>query len=207
MIGMEPLELAIRRIVDVYPEFAKKRPLGQQRVSHRPAAAEDRGIPKTHIKAQNCAGPDVDQQGKPGTGKLFAMQTVDEDHIGAGMIHLHEVEQPGEDRVAAVERGRPFVHRNAVVAVAFSGDSELLATGGYDNDARKYAKTSWLTAAVYDWGPYYLKRVKAAMDGSWKTERSVWGVKEGQNALAKIADFVPEAAKKKVEEIKAGALV
>ena len=94
MIGMEPLELAIHRIVDVHPEFAKKRPLGQQRVSHRPAAAEDRGIPKTHIKAQNCAGPDVDQQGQPGTCKLFAMQTVDEDHIGAGMIHLHEVEQP-----------------------------------------------------------------------------------------------------------------
>ena len=28
---------------------------------------------------------------------------------------------------------------------------------------------SWLTAAVYDWGPYYLKRVKAAMAGTWKT--------------------------------------
>ena len=45
---------------------------------------------------------------------------------------------------------------------------------------------------------------KEAMDGSWKTERTVWGVKEGQNELVKIADFVPEAAKKKVEEVKAG---
>jgi len=54
------------------------------------------------------------------------------------------------------------------------------------------------------WDGYYKKAVKEAMDGSWKTERTVWGVKEGQNALAKIADFVPEAAKKKVDEIKAG---
>ena len=27
---------------------------------------------------------------------------------------------------------------------------------GYDANARKFAPTSWLTAAVYDWGPYYL---------------------------------------------------
>ena len=29
-------------------------------------------------------------------------------------------------------------------------------------DAKKFAPTSWLTAAVYNWGPYYLKQVKAA---------------------------------------------
>jgi basic membrane protein A len=40
---------------------------------------------------------------------------------------------------------------------------------GYDSDAQKFAPKSWLTAAVYNWGPYYLKRVKAAMNGSWKT--------------------------------------
>ena len=40
---------------------------------------------------------------------------------------------------------------------------------GYDSNAKKFAPTSWLTAAMYDWGPYYLRRVKAAADGSWKT--------------------------------------
>ena len=40
---------------------------------------------------------------------------------------------------------------------------------GYDSNAQKFAPKSWLTAAVYNWGPYYLKRVKAAMDGTWKT--------------------------------------
>ena len=39
---------------------------------------------------------------------------------------------------------------------------------GYDANAKKFAPTSWLTAAVYDWGPYYLSRVKAAMNGTWK---------------------------------------
>jgi len=36
------------------------------------------------------------------------------------------------------------------------------------SDARKFAPRVWLTAAVYNWGPYYLKRVKAAADGTWK---------------------------------------
>ena len=46
---------------------------------------------------------------------------------------------------------------------------------GYNSDSRKFAPTSWLVAAVYDWGkPYYLKRVKAAANGTWKTG-SYWG--------------------------------
>ncbi len=40
---------------------------------------------------------------------------------------------------------------------------------GYDSDAAKFAPKSWLTASVYNWGPYYLKRVKAAMAGTWKS--------------------------------------
>ena len=45
---------------------------------------------------------------------------------------------------------------------------------GYDSDAKSFAPKSWLTAAVYNWGPYYLKETKAAMAGTWKTG-SYWG--------------------------------
>jgi basic membrane protein A and related proteins len=40
---------------------------------------------------------------------------------------------------------------------------------GYDSNAKKFAPTSWLTAPIYNWGPYYLRRVKAAIAGTWKT--------------------------------------
>jgi basic membrane protein A len=40
---------------------------------------------------------------------------------------------------------------------------------GYNSNAQKFAPTSWLTAAIYDWGVYYVPRVKAAMNGTWKT--------------------------------------
>ena len=40
--------------------------------------------------------------------------------------------------------------------------------------------------------------------GTWKTADTKWGTKEGANDLIKINDAVPEAARKRVDEIKAG---
>src|SRR4051794_14880016 len=40
---------------------------------------------------------------------------------------------------------------------------------GYDSNAQKFAPKSWLTAAVYNWGKYYVQRVKAGMNNTWKT--------------------------------------
>lgn len=64
---------------------------------------------------------------------------------------------------------------------------------GYDSNAKKFAPTSWLAAGVYDWGPYYLKRVKAAANGTWKTG-SYWGsMKDG---FALLAPFGPKVSAK-----------
>jgi basic membrane protein A len=48
-------------------------------------------------------------------------------------------------------------------------ESKKIAWVGYDSDARKFAPTSWLTAAIYNWDVYYVPRVRAAMNGTWKT--------------------------------------
>jgi basic membrane protein A len=40
---------------------------------------------------------------------------------------------------------------------------------GYDSDQTQFAPDIWLTATVYNWGPYYAKRVQAAIDGTWKS--------------------------------------
>ena len=69
---------------------------------------------------------------------------------------------------------------------------------GYDSDAQKFAPTSWLTAAIYNWGPYYLKRVKAAMDGSWKTGFYYGNLKDGFVGLASYGPKVSAATKAKI---------
>ena len=64
---------------------------------------------------------------------------------------------------------------------------------GYNSDSRKFAPTSWLVAAVYDWGPYYLKRVRAAANGTWKTG-SYWGsMKDG---FALLSPYGPKVSAK-----------
>src|SRR5439155_1389649 len=64
---------------------------------------------------------------------------------------------------------------------------------GYDSDAKKFAPKSWLTAAVYDWGIYYTKRVKAAIDGTWKTGFYYGSIKDG---MIKLASYGPSVSAK-----------
>jgi basic membrane protein A len=66
---------------------------------------------------------------------------------------------------------------------------------GYDSDAAKFAPKSWLTAAVYNWGPYYLKRVKAAMAGTWKSGFYYGSIKDGFTGLAPFGPDVSAATK------------
>ena len=71
---------------------------------------------------------------------------------------------------------------------------------GYDSDAHTFAPQQWLTAAVYNWGPYYLKRVKAAMNGSWKTSFYYGNMKDGFTGLA---PYGPKVAAKTKQAIAA----
>jgi len=63
-------------------------------------------------------------------------------------------------------------------------ESKKIPWVGYNSDARKFAPTSWLTAALYDWGVYYVPRVKAAMNGTWKTGFYYGSIKDGFIGLA-----------------------
>src|SRR5438105_2598179 len=64
---------------------------------------------------------------------------------------------------------------------------------GYDSNARKFAPTSWLTASVYNWGPYYLRRVRAAMNGTWKSGFYYGSIKDG---FTKLAPYGPKVSAK-----------
>ncbi len=55
---------------------------------------------------------------------------------------------------------------------------------GYDADARKFAPKQWLTAATYNWGPYYVRRIKAAIAGTWKPGFYYGTIKDGFTGLA-----------------------
>jgi basic membrane protein A len=75
---------------------------------------------------------------------------------------------------------------------------------GWDSDMTHYGPKAHLASAVINWGPYYIKAAKDAINGTWTTGKSWWGVKEGTIDLVSISDKVPADLKAKVDKVKAG---
>ena len=76
---------------------------------------------------------------------------------------------------------------------------------GWDSDMTAYGPKAHLASAVINWGPYYIKATKEALDGTWKGGTGAWwGVKEGAIDIVSIAEDVPAETKAKVAEVKKG---
>ena len=75
---------------------------------------------------------------------------------------------------------------------------------GWDSDMTAYGPKAHLASAVINWGPYYVKATRDALEGKWSTGQSWWGVKEGAIDIVSIAEDVPAETKAKVEEVKKG---
>jgi basic membrane protein A len=69
---------------------------------------------------------------------------------------------------------------------------------GYDSDQSKNFPSVWLTAATYNWGPYYVKRVTAALDGTWKTGSYYGNLGDGFVVLAPFGSRVDAATQTKI---------
>src|SRR6478735_8685527 len=77
---------------------------------------------------------------------------------------------------------------------------------GYDSDAKKFAPKQWLTASVYDWGKYYVKRIEAAMNGTWKPGFYYGSIKDGFTGLAPYGPGVSAKTKAAIAKKKAAFL-
>ncbi len=78
---------------------------------------------------------------------------------------------------------------------------------GCNSPMEKFAPKAVLTGPVWNWGPYYVKRVKAAIEGTW-APGEYWGpMADGVVGLAPFSEAVPpevvrlvEAKKKEIEK-------
>ena len=108
------------------------------------------------------------------------------------------------------EAAQALINQKADVLLQNTDSTAVLQTAekngkyafGWDSDMSAFATKAHLGSAIVNWGPYYEKAVNDVLSGTWKTADTKWGTKEGANDLIKINDAVPEAAKKRVDEIK-----
>ena len=76
---------------------------------------------------------------------------------------------------------------------------------GWDSDMTAYGPKAHLASSVINWTPYYVQATRDALEGKWSGGKHTWwGVKEGAIDMVSVAADVPEDAKKKLDEVKAG---
>jgi simple sugar transport system substrate-binding protein len=89
-------------------------------------------------------------------------------------------------------------------AVMQTAEARGVLAFGQSSDRSKVGPKAQLTAIVDNWAPYYIRRVQAALDGTWKTS-SVWmGMKDGAVVMAPWGPGVTPAARAAGDRMKAG---
>lgn len=111
----------------------------------------------------------------------------------------------GEAAKALLDQGVDVLMQNTdSSAVLQAAEKAGKMAFGWDSDMSKFGPTAHLASAIINWAPYYEKAMRDALDGTWKTEQTWWGVKEGAIDVVSISDKVPAATRAKVEEVKRG---
>ncbi len=63
---------------------------------------------------------------------------------------------------------------------------------GYDSDQSANFPDIWLTAPIYNWGPYYAKQCQSVLDGAWVKDDYYGTMKDGFIALAPFGKLVEQ---------------
>jgi basic membrane protein A and related proteins len=74
---------------------------------------------------------------------------------------------------------------------------------GYHADMNDAAPEAALTSAYWNWSPYYVREVKARMDGTWKAKNFWEGYSMDMIRIAPLGKNAPKAAQVEVDKIKA----
>jgi basic membrane protein A len=64
---------------------------------------------------------------------------------------------------------------------------------GYNTDMTEFAPTAWLTAATWDWGPYYLETANQVLNGTWSSTAFYGDLAGGMVTLAPFGTSVDQA--------------
>ena len=95
-----------------------------------------------------------------------------------------------------------FQHTDSPAAVKFAEERKIFAVG-QASDMKAFGPNAILTSIVDNWAPYYVGRVKAVMDGSWKSG-DVWaGMNTGMMSMAAYGPGVTADTRAAADAIKA----
>jgi basic membrane protein A len=136
---------------------------------------------------------------------MIGAQTVNP-NIKVKIIWVNSWFDPGKEADAAkalIDQGADIImqHTDSPAPMQVASERGKLAFG-QDSEMIKFGPKAQLTSIIDNWGPYYIARVKAELDGTWKSE-DIWdGLKQKMVVMAPYTNM-PDDVKKAAEETEA----
>ncbi len=98
---------------------------------------------------------------------------------------------------ALIEQGADVIlqHTDSTAPQAAAQAAGDVVTFGQASDMAEYAPFPRVSSIIDHWGPYYVARTQAVMDGTWETVNTWDGIKEGMVGIGEITDAVPADVK------------
>jgi len=143
---------------------------------------------------------------------ILGAQSVNPD-IKVKVIWVNTWFDPGKEADAAkalADQGADVLmqHTDSPAAMQVAAQRGIFAFG-QDSDMTKFGPKTQLTSIVNNWGPYYTRQAKAALDGTWKAGDTWDGLKEKMVLMAPYTNMpgdVKALAEKTEAAIVAGTL-
>jgi basic membrane protein A len=115
---------------------------------------------------------------------------------------------PGKEADAAktlIDQGADVImqHTDSPAPVQVAEQRGIWAVG-QASDMTNFGPKAHLTAIMDNWGPYYIARAKAVMDGTWESKDTWDGIKPGMVTFAPFNKAIPADVVKLAEETRDG---
>lgn len=102
---------------------------------------------------------------------------------------------PGKEADAAnalIEQGADVImqHTDSPAAMTIAEEKGILAFG-QASDMMQFGPNARLSSIIDNWGPYYVARVQAMIDGTWESTDTWGGIASGMVGIGEFSDKIP----------------
>lgn len=113
---------------------------------------------------------------------------------------------PGKEADAAkalIEQGADVImqHTDSTAPMAEMEKAGDAIGFGQASDMAQYAPSPRVTSIIDNWGPYYVDRVGAVIDGTWESTQSWEGIADGMVKIGEMTDAIPADVIKEAQDL------
>ncbi len=105
---------------------------------------------------------------------------------------------------ALIEQGADVIlqHTDSTAPQAAAQEAGNVYTFGQASDMADYAPKPRVSSIIDNWGPYYIARTQAVMDGTWVSDNTWDGIGAGMVGIGEISDAIPAEVKAEAEALR-----